>query len=133
MRRLLSALAGAAVVAGLAAPATALAAGYNDIGFSVNPNGAWTFEPNNAVRNKTTSGNMSMNVNDLTDGGVCVRLVNANTGTAFTAPTCWSKYATKTIATNVLAGTRFRVQAQKKGFGTNNAWGAYRPSGWFYY
>jgi len=136
MRKLLLALAGATVMAALTAPGTALAVTKNDMKFDVARNGAWTYEPNK-VRHKTdTDGFITLDVNDLGDGGVCVRLVSTRTTKVFTGVICWSagEYGSKTIATGVRVGTAFRVQAKKRRpSGSNNSWGAYGRYGGFYY
>ena len=146
MRRLLKALAGAVLVTALAAPVSAQATQqYNDIGYSVNPNGAWTYEIPYRVRHKTDSGSMWMKVGDNVDGGVCVRLIDTRTHHVVAGMingangVCWSTSQTghrKVLSYSTPPSTDFAVQAKKSypcPWCHDNYWSAVRPTGWFYY
>jgi hypothetical protein len=150
VRKLLAALAGPAVIAVLAAPSAAVAAQNNDVGFSVGSTAGydvsfptnWTREPNLVVRTKTDYGSINLFVNDNVDGGLCVRLLAARDGSQLGSTRCWpaGTYYAQTMATNVLATTRFTVWATKwHSSSTNNYWGGYHTAlnpwrgGYLYY
>jgi hypothetical protein len=116
------------------APGTALAAQWYPIGFNISPTAGtdagfptnWTREPpNTRVRTKNGYGNILLNLTDNVDGGICVKLLAARDGSQL-GRACWEagEYGPpKTLATGVLANTRFTVWATKRhSQPTNNYW-----------
>jgi len=113
--------------------AEAMAAQGNNISGTVNGDGSWT--TGSVTRHKTTRGDIYLDLTDNVDGGLCVRLVSLRNGSTF-GGNCWNagEYGVKTLATDVLADTVFRVDARKRvAGGSNNQWGGGPPPSRIYY
>ncbi|MEU4237523.1 hypothetical protein [Actinoplanes sp. NPDC026619] len=124
MKRSLTALAVLATTAGVfAVPTAAFAAQNNDIGGEVYTNGGWT--PGHVTRHKTDTGDIKVKITNNVDGGICLRLRSTTSNSVFAGPVCWvaGEYTAKFVATDVLRGTDFTIEAKKRvATGTNNEW-----------
>jgi hypothetical protein len=143
MRRLVKALSGSVLltIVTLSVPGTALAAqnhgmapapaGWNFIEGDVNSNGEWTAEKRGGPRHKTDPSyrDVVLSLDDNVDGGLCVflRKDEPKDKSPFTQVVCWAagEYGAKTLATRVLPGSAFKVEAMKRGHGSNNHWGGH--------
>jgi hypothetical protein len=110
-------------------PSAAQAPRWNAVGFTLSSiPGTWKRDPGPpTVRTKTSYGSIVLDLNDNVDYGICVRLLAARNGSVLGYTRCWpaGSYGPQTMATHVLAKTRFTVWATKMHSSqtNNNAWG----------
>jgi hypothetical protein len=106
-----AAIATMATLGALLVPGAAYAAQWNPMEAYTNTDCSWALS--GTVRNKTDYGNMSFTPNNLPSGGLVLRLYNSNNGTYFTSGTTFTSMVNQTLATGVVAGTRFQVGHRK--------------------
>ena len=84
----------------------------HDIEGTVRADGSWTRF--GVVRQTDGRGSIEFDPGQKAGVCFCMRLRNAADGNVFTDDVCWSgdESGRKTLATNVLAGTRFTVDAR---------------------
>lgn len=110
--------------AGAASAEAGATAGWHHVAGTANADGSWFI--GEVVRTKSGTGSVIFNLNNNASGGLCLRLYNARTNAYFTNPVCWAagSLAQKTLATDVLTGTRFRIAQRKRTpSNTNGGWG----------
>ncbi|BEL06252.1 hypothetical protein Q0Z83_044430 [Actinoplanes sichuanensis] len=109
----------AATSVAVAIPSTAMAAANPVEGYTRTDTGwtAYTFQ-----RHDVNGGTITFKPNNLSSGGVCIRLKSVRTGAIFSDTICWTDHSTRTLATGVLAGTVFTIQARKQASGTDTFW-----------
>jgi hypothetical protein len=123
--RLLAAAVALAAPFAIAAPAAAStiqpAEQNNSVGGYTNKDASWTVYTNQ--RHHTDYGDITFQPDNLSSGGVCLRLRSVRTGAIFSSSVCWTDHSKKFLATNVLAGTTFTVEAHKvSAAGTDTYW-----------
>jgi hypothetical protein len=114
----LATLALAATSVAVAVPGVAMAGQANPVdGYAET---SWTAYTNQ--RHDVDGGTITFKPNNLSSGGVCLRLKSVRTGAIFSNTICWTDHSTRTLATGVLAGTTFTVQARRQSSGTDKYW-----------
>ncbi|MFG1608036.1 hypothetical protein [Actinoplanes sp. NPDC049265] len=113
-------LALAATAVAVAVPGVALAGQANPVEGYTSTGTGWTSYTNQ--RHDVDGGTITFKPNNLSSGGVCIRLRSARTGSVFSNTICWTDHSTRTLATGVLANTTFTIDARKQASGSDTFW-----------
>jgi hypothetical protein len=83
-----------------------------EVSGTVNTDGSWT--QHSVVRETHSGGSIDFEPEVKAGSSFCMRLRNALNGEIFSDEVCWStdEYECKTLATDVIAGTRFTIDAR---------------------
>lgn len=116
----LATLALAATSVAVAVPGVAMANQPNPVEGYTRTDTAWTAYT--TQRHDVDGGTITFKPNNLSSGGVCIRLKSVRTGAIFSNTICWTDHSTRTLATGVLANTTFTIQARKQSSGSDTFW-----------
>jgi hypothetical protein len=93
----------------------------NTVSGYTNKDSSWTVYTNQ--RHHTDYGDITFQPDNLPSGGMCIRLRSVRTGAIFSGSPCFTDHSKKFVATGVLAGTTFTVEARKlEAAGTDTYW-----------
>jgi hypothetical protein len=98
---------------------------WNPLNLWAGARGSWSLQQQ--IRHVTTRGNIVFLPTNIPLGQyACLKLISARSGNEFARKCFYNNTSSVTVATDVLAGTQFRVAA------TSSA-GGYNLTGWLYY